>query len=439
MKITIKIFICFLLLLISTFTFALLTSAKSAFEVKCDNSEYADAIYFYSYDAKTVLYSKNEKKIIYPASTVKIMTGLIACEKLENKLSESVTITEEMLEHHGGTSMGLKVGMTLTIQDIIYGAICGSSNDAAQALAVICSGSIDKFVSEMNRYATELNMTSTVYKNPTGLDESGAQTTVYDVAILSKAAAKNSLYMTVSSAKNYNYKKDGNDAIIYNRNALISHFTATQYLNEYASGLNAGSTDKGGYVVSTILKANGTSYLCIVMGAKNDDGDIYSYKIANDLTNKAISTFGNVKISSKNEKITTLPIDCALSTDKEISVSCVTEDDVYAFIPKNIDLKKKLEYRVYFHDTELIAPINEGDVLGGINIYLDGVLIGSTRIISATTLEGNDFLIFMKNMKSFLISRYFLIFIFIAIPSLAAFLYINYMKNRRKNVRYIKF
>jgi hypothetical protein len=175
------------------------------------------------------------------------------------------------------------------------------------------------------------------------------------------------------------------------------------------------------------------------MGAKNDDGDIYSYKIANDLTNKAISTFGNVKISSKNEKITTLPIDCALSTDKEISVSCVTEDDVYAFIPKNIDLKKKLEYRVYFHDTELIAPINEGDVLGGINIYLDGVLIGSTRIISATTLEGNDFLIFMKNMKSFLISRYFLIFIFIAIPSLAAFLYINYMKNRRKNVRYIKF
>lgn len=439
MKIAIKIFICFLLLLVSIFTFALLTSAKSAFEVECDNSEYADAIYFYSYDAKTVLYSKNEKKIIYPASTVKIMTGLIACEQLENRLNENIIVTEEMLQGHGGISMGLKDGMTLKIKDILYGAICGGCNDAAQVLAFVCYGSIDKFVDEMNSYATKLGMISTIYKNPTGLDENGAQTTVYDVAILSKAAAKNSLYMTVSSAKNYSYKKDGIDAVIYNRNALISHFTATQYLNEYASGLNAGSTDKGGYVVSTVAKSNGMTYLCIVMGAQNGSGDIYSYKIANELINKSFSTFGRVKITSAGEKITTLPVDCALSTDKEILVSCVTEDDVYAFIPKNTDLKKKLEYRAYFHDTELSAPINEGDVLGGLNIYLDGILVGSARIVSNTSVQENGFLVFMKNMKSFLLSRYFLIFILIALPSLVIYIYIDYMKNRRKNVRYIRF
>ena len=97
MKTTIKLFIFTALLLILISAIFISVSAKSAYEVKCENAEYADAIYFYSYDAKSVLFSKNEKKIVYPASTVKIMTGLIACEKLENRLDEQITVTEEML------------------------------------------------------------------------------------------------------------------------------------------------------------------------------------------------------------------------------------------------------------------------------------------------------------------------------------------------------
>ena len=441
MKTTLKIFLFSALLLAALFVFPFLASAKSAFEIECENAQYADAIYFYSYEAKSVLYSKNTDKIIYPASTVKIMTGLVACEKLEKRLSESVTITEEMLKGHTGTSMGLKSGMTLSVKDLLYGAICGGCNDAAQALAVICSGSVNAFVDEMNRYATDLEMLATIYKNPTGLDANGAQTTISDIAILSKIAAKNSLYMEISSAKNYFYNGiDGKEAVIYNRNALISHFTATEYLNEFASGLNAGSTDKGGYVVSTVAKSDDATYLCIVMGAQNEGRDIYSYKIANELICNAFSKYALVKISSKNEKISSLPVNCALSTDKEISVSCVTEGDVYAFIPKNTDLKKGLEYRAYFHDTDLIAPINKGDVLGGLNIYLDGVLVGSTRIVSNDTVEENSFLIFMKEMKGFLLSGYFLIFILLLIPSLSIFLYFDYVKfRRRKNVGYIRF
>ena len=283
-------------------------------------------------------------------------------------------------------------------------------------------------------------MTSTLYKNPTGLDENGAQTSIYDVALLSKTAIQNELYMQISSAKNYFYtSSDGKDVVVHNRNALISHFTATQYLNDYASGLNAGSTEKGGYVVSTLANFNGMRYLCIVMGAENEEGEAYSYKIANELINTAITQFSSVKIISQNEKISTLLVDCALTTDKETTIDCITENDIYAFVPKNLDLKKRLEYRVYFHDKELIAPINEGDVIGGLNIYLDGVLIGSTRLICNKNIVENSFLVFMNNFKNFLLSRHFLIFIFIVVPSLAIFLYIDYMKNRRKNVRYIKF
>jgi hypothetical protein len=176
------------------------------------------------------------------------------------------------------------------------------------------------------------------------------------------------------------------------------------------------------------------------MGAQNESREVYSYKIANELISSAVSKFGSVKISAKNEKISKLPVDCALTTDDNISVSCITESDVYAFIPKDTDLKKHIEYRAYFHDTELIAPISKGDVLGGLNIYLDGVFIGSTRIIANEAVEENPFLVFMKEMKGFIVSGYFLIFAIIAIPSLAVFLYFDYMKfRRRKNIGYIKF
>ena len=440
MKTTFKLFSILILICLFSSLFAFSASAKNAYSVECKSAEYADAIYLYSYDAQSVLYSKNEDKIIAPASTVKIMTGLLLCEHLGDRLDERVEIISQMLAGHEGTSMGLEVGATYLIEDLLYGAICGGYNDAAQVLAVICSGSVDLFVKEMNKRASMLEMRTTIYKNPTGIDHNGAQTTISDVAIISKIAVKNELYMKISSAKSYSYKKaDGTDGTIYNRNALISHFTATQYLNKYASGLNAGSTDNGGYVVSTLAKADGTSYLCIVMGAENEGGQIYSYKIANELIENAVSKFGSVKISSKNEKISTLPVDCALTTDDEIKISCITESDVYGFIPKNTDLKKQLEYRVYFHDTKLTAPISEGDVLGGMNIYLDGKLVGSTRIISATTVKENSFLIFMNDMKDFLLSRYFLVFIAIAIPALVVFLYFDFRNHRKNKVGYIKY
>ena len=97
MKKIFKIFTLFVLLLFTAVLFAFSISAKSAYSVECKNAEYADAIYLYSYDAQSVIYSKNEKKIISPASTVKIMTGLLACERLSDRLDERVTITDEML------------------------------------------------------------------------------------------------------------------------------------------------------------------------------------------------------------------------------------------------------------------------------------------------------------------------------------------------------
>lgn len=433
----------FLLVLVLALTFfcgaSLTVFADGAELIVSQYEDYAESIYFYSYDAKSVLYFTGEDKILKPASTVKIMTGLLACEKLESRLDEKVLITKEMLEGHTGTTMELTIGSTVSVRDLLYGTICGCNNDAAQALALVCSGSIEAFVVEMNEFALQLGMQETFYTNPTGIDESLAQTTIDDVALLSHQAAKNSLYTEISSAKSYSTIINGEEKTVYNRNALISHFTSDKYLNENVFGLIAGSTDEGGYVVSALAEVNDSKYLCIILGAKEFNGKIYSYEIANELINGANQSFEKIRLFSRGEDFSKLNVNYALNTSEEIMVSCVLQEDVYAFLPKNIDLNKELKYTVFLHESELDAPIEKGVVLGGINVYYNDKVVASGRLVCDETIEANSFLAFMGATRDFLLSRYFLIFLFIFFVAILIFIYFDRRYRQRKKVGYIKY
>lgn len=436
MKPFFKILFSFSLLLALLFTLAIPLQAKES-PIKSINESRAKAIYLYSYEAKAVLYSKGEDLILPPASTVKIMTGIIACERLSSRLEEKVTITPEMLAGHDGTSMGLEEGMTLSIKDLLYGTICGGNNDAAQAIAIICAGSLEGFVEEMNAYALKLGMQSTVYKNPTGLDAIGAQTSASDVAIISKKAIQNDLYKKISSTKSYDYTPENRaETRIYNRNALISNYSAENYLNDSASGLIGGGTDNAGYVLSTLFQKEGSSYLCIVMGAQADEENIYSYEIANEIFEKALESYSYANVLPAGEVISSLPVENALTTKSNLKIACVTEDDIFAFIPNGTDFKKDLKYKPFFHNEELKAPISEGDVIGGVNVYLDGNFIGTSRIIASESVAESEFLRFMNEAKYFLISRYFLTFLAFLIPSLLALLYFDKVGKRRRKARF---
>ena len=427
------------LALIFGFAVSLPVSAEGDGVISSKYESYAESIYLYSYDTKSVLYSVATEKILKPASTAKIMSGLIACEKLASRLDENVLITKEMLVGHTGTTMGLSAGMTLSIKDLLYGAICGCNNDATQVLAFVCSGSIENFVSEMNDYAQKLNMSSTFYANPTGLDEPLAKTTASDVALLSFKAAKNDLYMQISSAKKHTVDLSGESRTVYNRNALISHFTSDQYLNDSVLGLNAGSTDEGGYVVSALADVDNSKYLCIVMGAESTNGEIYSYKIANELISKASSAYKKTLLFSKGKKMSELDVRFALNTKDEPKVSCILKEDVYAYLPNGVDAKNDLKYSVFLHGDVIDAPVNENTVLGGVNVYYKGELVASGVLVSNETISENSFLAFMNSMKEFLLSRYFLIFLVFLLLGILTFLYFDRKRQRRKKVGYIQY
>ena len=138
-----------------------------------------------------VLESRQADRKSLIASTTKIMTGLIICESCN--VLEQVKIPKEAVGIEG-SSLYLKEGEVLTVQDLLYGMMLRSGNDAAAALAIHCAGSADRFAELMNRKAAELGMKNSHFENPHGLDGQHHYSTAADLGILGEAAMANPIF-----------------------------------------------------------------------------------------------------------------------------------------------------------------------------------------------------------------------------------------------------
>ena len=404
----------------------------------------ASSVYLYNFDSDRVLMKQSNLGSIAPAATVKIMTGLVGIDLMRNRLDEYVTVTEEMLSSVDGYVINLESGMTLQIRDILYGVVCGGGNDAATVLAIVCCGSVEDFVAQMNRYAQELGCTGTHYVNPTGIDDPQMNTTLDDTVIISEAAINEPMFIEMSSANNYicTLKNSGERFIFYNRNAQISSFSGIGYINKYAKGLNAGMTDRGGYCSVTYATNGDTSYLCIVMGAtQNASGTIMSYNISNVLLNHLFGNYSYTAIAEAGTEVRTAPIRLALPSgnDRETTVPCAVESDVYGFLPKNIDVEKDLTYKCYFHNDKLSAPLSKGDVIGGVDIYYADELVASEKLIAAEDVQSSAILVALDKMKTVISSRLVIISAVVFICLLIAYIIFTSRKHKRNMTRTISY
>lgn len=397
----------------------------------------ASYIYLYNYQSNNIIFSKGAlEKRIAPASTVKLMSGYLALKHLADRLDEKITVTDAMLSGVEGFTVGIKPGDILSISDILYSLICGSGNDAAHIVAHLCSGDVNGFVSEMNETALLLGMSNTHYTNPTGLDDSNSYTTVADTAIISKLNAESALFMKLSTTGKYTYIPENSDTErnVYNRNALHSTFYASGYKSNTLQGLNAGSTDKGGYCVVAYTNDGQNSYLCIVMGGQQYSNDnIASYRIVNALTTYYLDNYSYVKIAEKGDIIAERPIELALPTNgyDSVYISAMLDADIYAYAPKNIDYSKELTYKAYFHSDKLTAPVAQGAILGGVDIYFNDEYLASGKLLAETNIQESKLLVFLASMKSAIISRTSIIFVLLILPSVITFLYLTEWRKQR--------
>ncbi len=426
-----------------------ITTVISAFTISINannaipDTTHAVSVCLYNTNTDKNILSQNMQKRIFPTGAVKMMTGLIACEMLSDRLDESFTITEEIISISKGYNVKLKADMSVTLENLLYGVLCGGGNDAANAIAIACSGEIDAFVSTMNEKSTEWGLNDTHFTNPTGIDDSQMYSTLADIMIIAKRASENELYMKISSAMSYVYTPDGHTDEIkfFNRNALISNFYMLGYRNLYAMGMISGNTDLGGYCVITYAEKHNTGYICAVMGADGDQDNVYSYKIANELIEYAFDNYNYVKIAEGGQYICDAPLMQAMpdSDSENVYVKCVVAEDVYALTYSDVSPDTNIKYRYYLHDNPTAAPVYVGDILGGVDIIYNGEVIGNAKLIAAEEVEASQLLLFLDGMKNFFSGRIFIFSVIFFVLLIFLYNYLFVRKYKRKNVKNIEY
>ncbi|MBI1864760.1 MAG: D-alanyl-D-alanine carboxypeptidase, partial [Nitrospirae bacterium] len=148
-------------------------------------------------DAETgrTLYAKAPDRLHAPASTVKVMTGLLALEKVSPQKEVSVSAAAS---REPASRLGLQSGDRIDVQDLLYGLLLKSANDASVALAETAAGDVDRFVKLMNEKARTLGARKTVFKNPSGLPARGQVTTASDLACIFRAALRNETFVKIA-------------------------------------------------------------------------------------------------------------------------------------------------------------------------------------------------------------------------------------------------
>lgn len=356
-----------------------------------------------------VLVMENPDTPLNTSTGAKVMMGLLACELLSDRLDESVTLTDEMLSGASGYSMQLKSGETIKIKDLLYGAICGSYNDAGYAIASICSGSSVGFVSAMNERAKALGALSTSYTNPLGYPDNDAmKTTLSDTLKIASAASENSLYMEICSAKKHEISETNLSGArtVYNRNYLVSSRSTQAYYNPVCSGMNAGiSGEAGGWSVITLARDDGADYLCIILGGEeSEDGRIYAYDAANRLINWACDTYNLYKVFDKGQIIGKAEVGLtALGSQK---VDYALSDDLSIYIPDHAS--PSITYKTRFVSDKLEAPIKAGEEIGKVSVFCDGEIVGECGVVLLEDCESNVFMKAINALGDYTKSRAFI-------------------------------
>ena len=404
----VSLFLSILLLL----PFLLLNAYAADGKPSTDN---VDAVCVANVEYRKIVIDKNLDKTIYPASTVKLMTALVAYDYFKDDLDQNVTITKEMISASVGRNMALKNGEIISVRDLLYALLCGGYNDAATILAFTVSGGVDAFCDIMNKKAHSLGANDTNYKNPTGLHHDEMVTTAFDTALIAIEFFENETLLEISKKVKHiiDATNFSGERTIYNRNALITTASTEDYYYSYSEGMNSGATDEAGDCVVTAGRLDGLSYVCVVMGGKIDDSETnYAYKVAKNNLRYALINYSVIKLKSKKTVISSLPVQFSAVTD---SVDVVMSKDLSSLLYSGVDIKKEVEFVTEFSYDSLDAPFDEGKKIGTIKAYYKGNLLDEADLITTDGVDSHGFLIFMYKMRKITANPVFIIFLILSI------------------------
>lgn len=356
--------------------------SKNAAEVPILNSR---RCVIFDRTSKTVMYGKNEELRSAMASTTKIMTATIALEN--GNLQDEVTI-DRKAAGTGGSRLGLKRGDKITLNDLLYGLMLRSGNDAAVAIAEHIGGSVEGFAELMNQKATELGLKNTHFVTPHGLDSSEHYTTALELAKLTNYALRNEKFAKIVATKSTTISINGNPRQLFNTNELLGVLNGV-------IGVKTGFTNGAGRCLVTETKRGDMDIIVVVLGADTkkdrtkDSIKLIEYAFANftkvNIKGKTIEEF------EKWERINRNRILIIKGQKDRISL------DIGKFNTETIPVKEtdKLEITINTIN-QLEAPVEKNTKVGTIIIKLNDNIIDSIDIVCGEKIERKTWLDYFK-------------------------------------------
>ncbi|NLO35889.1 MAG: D-alanyl-D-alanine carboxypeptidase [Clostridiaceae bacterium] len=228
-----------------------------------------EAYVLYDVRSETFLLGENPDRPLAPASITKVMTALLALENLA--LTDTITVTRAMFETipNDYTRLGLVEGEVITVEETLYACLLISANDAAMALAVAVSGSVDAFATQMNERAAELGCTDTHFTNPYGLADEAHLTTAHDMALITAAALEHDLFREITTTRQHMFPPTNlypEARGLPNGNRFVSQ---SAYAYEPYIGGKTGYTRLSGYTIVAGAQQDERTLVAVILNASN--------------------------------------------------------------------------------------------------------------------------------------------------------------------------
>lgn len=298
-------------------------------------------------DTNRVLYNSNGNDVRLIASISKIMTAIVTINNYD--ISNVIKIDESVLKSYG-SGIYVELGEEISVENLLYGLMLRSGNDAAIQIANTVGGSMENFVKMMNDTAKSIGMKNTNFINSSGLENDkgeGNTSTSYDMALLMSYAMKNEVFKKIVSTQKKVVKTNYKTYVWYNKNKLLKNY-------KFCTGGKTGFTEKARRTLVTTASKDNMNFVVVTLNDPNDFSDhlnLYEeyfkkYKSYKVLDSK--DKFSNEKYYIKNDKYVALTQDEFKSIKKEVVYYDNNVSDIVGFI--NIKLNDKLLAKEYIYE-----------------------------------------------------------------------------------------
>jgi len=321
-----------------------------------------------------VLYSKNADRHMYPASTTKILTAIIALEK--GHLNDIVTVPREATTV-GGSAIGLQAGERLTLHDLLYAMLLASANDAAVTIADHIAGSVPAFAALMNEKARQIGARESHFVNPDGMPDPNHYTTARDLALIARYAMQNDTFRQIVGSRyekisrpDANKEKGQPQEFLWNHNKMLSSYAGT-------IGVKTGYTVAAGQCLVAAARRNGRELLAVVL----DSQGTFIYRDAETLLDYGFNHFQAQKLIERGQKVATFPVLYGAGPVAAVTAAGFSYDF-------GANGKETVEKKI-IPEKNIRAPLEPGQKIGQLVFLLQGRELGRVDLVAASAVSRN--------------------------------------------------